>query len=515
MDELKDKETIPSNSAAYHKAGDAAMVMTLTSIVNVCLSVLPFILIAYFFGLGRISDSYFLATSILVMISAFCHFGTLQPIYISVLSNFVTSGKIRIQEVFSNLLNTSLLAAILSATVCVFLAPYLVSLIAPGFDPATKLLAVGILRYLLISLVFITMTSLFNAVLHFYNKFILQSVLQIIPISVMILVVILTYRIFGIFSFVWGTIIGNIVHLTTGFLCIRSMGINYKFILKPMQSEVRETLKLVSPFYIASVVTQAKGAIQNILASFLPMGSLSMLTYAKRFRLYMRTHLIRVIPTIIYPTLTKTIALNDQAKVKEILLKSIRMSNFILLPIIIWVIVLSTPIVKLLLERGAFNPQDTKSLALALMVISIGLLPAPTHMIVNHTLYALKSTKWMNLVDIITQFYLIGVSFLFYYLMGFLGLVIAIASKIFVEFSLNSYHVNKKIGLTFILRDNTFAKILALALLMALGCSAVFILLDSSLASGGFWIQVAKILIVVSTGLIVYIGGAYFTKLQE
>ena len=111
--------------------------------------------------------------------------------------------------------------------------------------------------------------------------------------------------------------------------------------------------------------------IDRTLASTLVEGSISALNYANKLNTFVMGLFIMSVSAVIYPMLSKLSSQNDNTKFIDTVIKSINSVILLITPISVGAIVLSTPIVRLLFERGEFDSRATSMTAIALIMYSI------------------------------------------------------------------------------------------------------------------------------------------------
>ena len=93
------------------------------------------------------------------------------------------------------------------------------------------------------------------------------------------------------------------------------------------------------------------------------------------------------------PSLSREAAAGDLARLKETLSHALRLTMFITIPAMIGLIVLREPIIRLLFQRGAFDPNTTIMTARALLYYSLGLWAFAALRVFVSAFYSLQDTK--------------------------------------------------------------------------------------------------------------------------
>jgi putative peptidoglycan lipid II flippase len=96
------------------------------------------------------------------------------------------------------------------------------------------------------------------------------------------------------------------------------------------------------------------------------------------------------VATILFPSLARLAARGDVDGFRDTVSRGLRAINFLLLPAAAVSIVLAEPIVRLLYERGAFDPDETTVVAECLAAFSIGLAFNGMMLMLNRGFFSLQ-----------------------------------------------------------------------------------------------------------------------------
>ena len=120
-------------------------------------------------------------------------------------------------------------------------------------------------------------------------------------------------------------------------------------------------------------VVQINLLIDMILASTLPLGSISFLYYADRVNQLPLGVIGVAIGTALLPMLSRHWHTGDDAAALETQNRALEFGALLTVPAAIGLMVLATPIITVLFERGAFEAADTAATATAMMAFAAGL----------------------------------------------------------------------------------------------------------------------------------------------
>jgi putative peptidoglycan lipid II flippase len=129
--------------------------------------------------------------------------------------------------------------------------------------------------------------------------------------------------------------------------------------------------------------------VNTLLASLLPRGSISYLYYADRVMEFPLGIFGIALASAALPTMARQGAAADTRGVAQTLNFALRMSYYIAAPATVGLILLRTPITRVLFERGQFGPAETAATASALAWYAAGLVGFSAARIAAQTFYAL------------------------------------------------------------------------------------------------------------------------------
>jgi putative peptidoglycan lipid II flippase len=136
--------------------------------------------------------------------------------------------------------------------------------------------------------------------------------------------------------------------------------------------------------------------VDSIFASRLIDPTLSPTAIDRAFRLYMLPQGIFsvAITTVLFPTLSRLAARDDQVGFRSTVSLGLRQIGFLLIPASAVTAVLAEPIIRLVYQRGAFHPVQTPVVAGALAAFSAGLFFNGAMLLLNRGFFSLQE-NWI------------------------------------------------------------------------------------------------------------------------
>jgi putative peptidoglycan lipid II flippase len=361
------------------------------------------IVIAAHFGTGTDYSAYVAAMAIPDTVFQVLVGGAVGSAFIPVFQRYLAHDQE--QEAWrltSSVINCAVLLAGGAALVLgIFARPLMDLLLAGNPDPAFRDLAVNLTRILLISPAIFAASSFCASVLNSYHRFAVAALAPLMYNLAIIAGAALLSAPFGIYGLAMGAVIGAALHLLIQVPALARLGMRWRPVLDVRQSGVQEVARLFSPRVLGLGVVQLNKVLSGVLfASFLVAGSMAFLDYAW-LMIMTPLALAMAVGTAVFPTLTQSSSLKQQAQFQQVFQLSLRMILFVTVPASIGLIVLGQPITKLFFERNQFTAHSTEATAYALGFFAIGLAGHATVEIMDRVFYALHDTKTPVLVAVV------------------------------------------------------------------------------------------------------------------
>ncbi len=498
------------------QTASSAGIIGLTALGGAVVGFVLQLLVAYYFGASADTDAYFMAVSTSELLGKLLLGGSITAVFVPMFVERITRGERH--EAWHLALNimhiTSALLVIALLLIALFTEPF-VHFIAPGFDAATTLLTVKLMRLLLPAFLFFFLVAFATAILHSFKQFSLPAWVRVIaPVISIITVATLAHRL-GIFALAVGTVLGSIAQLAFLLWGIKRQGFSYQFIFSPRDPALRRLLYLVAPFIIAVLATQAAGIVYRILVSHLPEGSLAALKFAEKITQLLTIIFLSSITAVIYPTLSAKAAQRDFAGMRDTIASSIRLITLITIPLIIGVGLLRHPFVALVYQHGSFDAAAVSATSVALLFLILGLTINGIGSVLGYATLAIQKTRASVAVSVASQLVAIGLFFLLVPRLKLAGLALTSSLVPIAIAGLYFWYLTRfipNLGRVFVHRS--YIKITALAIILYLAIIASHrAVLTLSLSSGPS--TLAQFLIPTALGTALYFGGAWLLKIPE
>ncbi len=249
--------------------------------------------------------------------------------------------------------------------------------LAPGFAaiPAKFALAVTLSRITFPYLLLICLAALVSGVLNGLDRFTAASASYVLFNVVTIAALLFLAPVLGGagYALAVGITLSGFAQLGVLLVAVRRAGMGLRLRRPRLTPEMLLLLRRMAPGLVGAGVTQLNLAVDVIIASLLPAGTVSVLYYADRVQQLPLGVIGAAVGTAMLPVLSRQVRAGDAAAAAETQNRAIEYALFLTLPAALALLVAAGPIVSVLFGRGRFGPADVVLSARALSAYAIGL----------------------------------------------------------------------------------------------------------------------------------------------
>jgi len=358
------------------------------------------------FGTSASLDAYFAASRPPTLLFSLLAGGALASAFVPTFTGLLThEQRDRAWRLASAVANLITLALVFFAAVVFAFGPWIVThIVAPGFtDPDQIALTVQLLRILLLSPILFGLSGLLMGILNAHQHFLLPSLAPAMNnVGVIAGVIFLVPRM-GIYGLAWGAVVGAALHLVVQLPGLRHRQARYHPTLGLDDPSVRQVFRLMAPRLLSVGIVEINFLVNAIIASGLPTGSLTALTNAFTIMLMPQALIAQSTAIAALPTFSAQAARGALGELRLTLARTLRGVLFLALPATLGLVLLRTPIVAMLFERGAFTRQSTALVSWALLWYAVGLPAHAVLEVVVRAFFALKDTLRPVLVSLVAM----------------------------------------------------------------------------------------------------------------
>ena len=356
------------------------------------------ILLAKLVGAGPASDAFFVALRLPNMFRQLFAEGAFNVAFVPMLARQLEAGGNAKAEEFAKSILSILfwVALVLSALVMLFM-PQVVGVLAPGFKdhPDTFELAVTLSQITFPYFLFITLTSFIGGILNTLKRFVAFAAAPILlNLSFIFSLLVLTkFTPTAVMAAAIAVPLGGVLQITLMLLAVRRAGFKVRLSMPHGHGELKTLGKRMIPTLIGVGAQQITTLVSMMLASLLPAASISYLFYADRLNQLPLGLIGIALATVLLPTLSRSLKQGHNDYSQKLLVQGFGIALALGLAAACGLMLLSTEIMTVLFQRGAFSGTDAHQSGLALAAYSAGL---PAYVLVkltNTAFYAHENTK--------------------------------------------------------------------------------------------------------------------------
>lgn len=420
---------------------------------------------AHYFGNSNAGDAFKAALKIPNFLQNLFGEGVLSasfiPVYAQLLAKKHDEEAAKVASVIGSIL---FLLTSLLVLMGVFTTPFLIDLIAPGFTGEKRQLTIHIVQILFPGTGFLVMSAWCLGILNSHKKFFLSYVAPVVW-NVTIIIVLLRWgghqEQFDLaVTVAWGLVAGSFLQFFVQLPSAIRLGKKIRPSLDMKMKSVATVVGNFFPVVISRGVVQISAYIDNVLASLLPMGSVSALAYAQILYMLPVSLFGMSVSVAELPTMSQAMGTDEEIHtyLRTRLDRGLLQIAFFVIPSVIGFLMLGDLIVGAVFQSGAFDRESTLYVWYVLAGSTVGLLATTMGRLYSSTFYSLKDTRTPLKFAMVRVFFTsaLGVLFAFYLPkmvglpenMGTVGLTVSAGMAGWIEFYLLRRSLNKKIGTT-------------------------------------------------------------------
>lgn len=410
--------SLPPAPSATRQIARAAGTVMAAFLITQAIGLLRGILIYRVFGTSAELDSFNAANRVTELLFNLMAGGALGSAFIPTFTGLLAhEQRERAWKLASAVANLLLLFLTLAAVLAAVFAPQVVRyglyVLAPGEAPGQEALTVSLLRLMLPTVVIFGLSGLVMGILNAHQRFWLPAIAPAMYSIGQILGVLLLPQVLGIQRLAWGALIGSLLHLLVQLPDLLRQGGRYTLTLGRGVAEVREVITLMGPRILGVAIVQLNFIVNTIIALSLPAGSVSAISLAFTWMLMPQVAIAQSVAVAAMPTFSAQAALGKLDELRGSLAGSLRGVLLLALPATLGLVLLRTPLIRLLYEGGSFTAKSTQMVAWALLWYALGLVGHSLLEVIVRAFYALHDTRTPVMVGILAMSLNVAFSFAF------------------------------------------------------------------------------------------------------
>lgn len=383
-------------------------------------------LLASHFGAGSTLDAYYAAFRWPDTLYTLLIVGALTAGFIPVLAECrEEEGEDGAARLAGAVLSLTAIVMMAVAVVLILAADKIVPLTMSGFSPAELQETIRLTRIMALSPFFLGLSAVMGGVLQTHKRFLAFALAPIIYNAGIIFGILVWVPRYGIRGVAFGVVLGAILHVLTQAIPVlrtRTLRLQSPCLRLP---RIRKILSLMGPRTAGLAISQLNLLVLLALASSLPAGSVSVLTFANNVQSVPLGLIGISFAVAALPALAAAAAKRDQEATTRLVTDLARQVLFLVLPLAAWLILLRAQAVRMLLGHGAFDWNDTIRTALLVGWFAISL-PAQALVPLFARVWYAQQNVWMPFaVGVVAEIVNVSAALFLRPIYGVTGLAVA------------------------------------------------------------------------------------------
>jgi putative peptidoglycan lipid II flippase len=328
------------------------------------------LIVAWKFGTGDELDAFFIAwivPSFLVNLVAGSFNVAFIPTYIRVRDEEGTDAA---QRLFDGTTAWSLALLVLVAFLAVVLAPWYLPRLTGNFSPAKFEMTYRLFCLLAPLVVLSGLITIWGAVLNAGERFAFAAAASILT-PLFGVICFLAVPAWGISGLAVGTVGGALLEAAMLGVALSKAGVSIVPRWYGIDSHLRQVIGQYAPMITGSFLMSSTVLVDGAMAANLEAGSVAALNYGNRVVGMVVSLSTVALGTAVMPYFSSIVAREDWNEIRHILGRSIRLVLGFGIPLTLFLIVFSQPLVKVLFQRGSFTGSDTREVAVIQSLLAL------------------------------------------------------------------------------------------------------------------------------------------------
>ncbi len=471
------------------------------------------ILIARSLGAGLVADAFFVAFKMPNFFRRLFAEGAFNAAFVPMFSELLEEqGPARARAFAEQALGVLLVTLLLFVSLMQAAMPWVMYVFAPGFaaTPDKFELTIHLTRLTFPYLLFISLVSLMGGVLNSLNRFAATAATPILLNLSLIgaILVLARYTATPGHALAWGVSVAGILQFLWLSVECRRAGMSLRLPRPRLTAPVRELARRMLPAALGVGVMQVNLVVDVMLASLLPAGSVSYLFYADRLNQLPIGVVGVAVGTALLPMLSRQLRAGAKGEALMSQNRAVEVTLLLTLPATAALITIAEPVIRVLFERGAFQAQETRATAQALIAYACGLPAYVLIKVLTPGFFARKDTRTPVRIALAAMVVNIELNLVLMVPLKHVGLALATALSAWLNAVLLGWHLRQRGHLVLDARLKRRLPRMGLAsLIMALGLWLGAQALAAPLA-GALMARIGALALLVAGGMALFAAAA-------
>ena len=376
------------------------------------------IVAANYFGARGSINAFTVAFQLPNLVRALVADAAVSSAFVPVFSELLEKGeKARAWRVASTVFWLFLLVVGGLTAVFMLAAPLFMPLLTDAYDDLTVTLS----QILFPVVVLVGLFGIFTGILNSYGQFTVPAITPVFWNLAIIFGLVLGVPRADtedgkLYVYAGSIVVATVIQLLLPLPWVRGLDGRLRLAIDLRDPAVKQVFKLMLPVVLGLGLINVNAVIGMIVASKLIDPTIAPNAIDKAFRIYMLPQgmFSVAVATVLYPSLARLATRGDMRGFRNTVTSGLGQINFLLLPAAVVSIVLAEPIIRLVYERGAFDPEETTVVAQCLAAFSIGLAFNGMMLMLNRGFFSLQAPWTPTAIALLVVVFNTALYFVFY-----------------------------------------------------------------------------------------------------
>lgn len=335
------------------------------------------ILTAAVLGAGPLADAFFVALRLPNLFRRITAEGAFSVSFIPLYSEALEKeGREKADDFAGNAMVIMFWGLLVFTIIIMAAMPLVILITTPGFasDPERFNLSVTLSRITFPYLLMMSVAALLGGVLNAHGRFVPFAAAPIFFNIALIFVLLVAWKFqTAAHALAWGVLLAGVLQFGLLYLYIRREKIHLKLMKPRFDERTKKLFRLMGPGALGAGVVQINIFTDMIIASFLPIGSISYLYYADRLNQLPLSTVGIAVGTALLPMLSRAVGAGNKEEARNLFNRALEATLLLGLPAALALIIMAHPIIHVLFVHGNFTAESASYTAFVLQGYSVGL----------------------------------------------------------------------------------------------------------------------------------------------
>ena len=358
------------------------------------------IVAASFVGTSGPASAFTLAFQIPNLVANLFANAALSAAFVPVFTDLLQRGRRKEALRLASTLFWIMLIVLGSVTAVFILAAYTIMPLFTGstFNHQLDMLTAGLSQVLFPVVLLLGLNGLLVGVLQSYDHFTIPAISPAVwNVVILVLLVVLHPHFHGgyedgnqLYAYAIAILVATGVQLLMAFGALGRIDFRLQFRIDWSDPRVKQVFTLMLPVTIGLGIVNLDQIINSVFGTLVSKEAPRAIDQA--FRLYMLPQGVFsvAVATVLFPTLSRMASRRDVGAMRRAVGIGMRQINLLLIPAAVFMIVLPTPIVRLVFQRGQFGPHSTHLVSIALFWFAFSLPFAGLNLLLTRAFFAVR-----------------------------------------------------------------------------------------------------------------------------